>query len=79
MDAKTNALAILEGIKKAGIDLITSLPDINCLDLINALERDSAIEHVPLCREEEGVGNLRRRAIGWQETGDHHAERRPVE
>lgn len=56
MDAKTNALAILEGIKKAGIDLITSLPDINCLDLINALEDDSAIEHVPLCREEEGVG-----------------------
>ena len=56
MDAKTNALAILEGMKKAGIDLITSLPDINCLDLINALERDSAIEHVPLCREEEGVG-----------------------
>jgi sulfopyruvate decarboxylase subunit alpha len=56
MDAKTNALAILEGIKKTGIDLITSLPDINCLDLISALERDSAIEHVPLCREEEGVG-----------------------
>lgn len=56
MDAKTNAIAILEGIKKAGIDLITSLPDINCLDLINALERDVAIEHVPLCREEEGVG-----------------------
>ena len=45
MDAKTNALAILEGIKKAGIDLITSLPDINCLDLINALEDDSAIAH----------------------------------
>ena len=41
MDAKTNAIAILEGIKKAGIDLITSLPDINCLDLINALERDT--------------------------------------
>ena len=56
MDAKTNALAILEGMKKAGIDLITSLPDINCLDLINALEHDAAIEHVPLCREEEGVG-----------------------
>jgi sulfopyruvate decarboxylase subunit alpha len=56
MDAKTNAIAVLEGIKKAGIDLITSLPDINCLDLINALERDAAIEHVPLCREEEGVG-----------------------
>ena len=56
MDAKTRATAILEGIKKAGIDLIASLPDINCLDLIDALERDAEIEHVPLCREEEGIG-----------------------
>ena len=56
MDAKTRAKAILEGIKKAGINLIASLPDINCLDLIDALERDTEIIHVPLCREEEGVG-----------------------
>jgi sulfopyruvate decarboxylase subunit alpha len=56
MDAKTSATAILAAIKKAGIDLVASLPDINCLDLINALERDSEVEHVPLCREEEGIG-----------------------
>ena len=56
MDTKTRATAILEAIKKAGIDLVASLPDINCLDLINALERDSDIIHVPLCREEEGIG-----------------------
>ena len=56
MDAKARAQAILEGIKKAGINLVASLPDINCLDLINALERDAEIIHVPLCREEEGVG-----------------------
>ena len=56
MDIKSSATAILQGIKKAGIDIIASLPDINCLDLINALERDSDINHVPLCREEEGVG-----------------------
>lgn len=55
-DAKIRAAAILAAIKKAGIDLVASLPDINCLDLINALERDSEIEHVPLCREEEGIG-----------------------
>ncbi len=55
-DTKARALALLEGIKKAGINLIASLPDINCLDLINALERDAEIIHVPLCREEEGVG-----------------------
>ena len=48
-ETKTRATAILEAIKKTGIDLVASLPDINCLDLINALERDSDIIHVPLC------------------------------
>ena len=56
MDTRTRAAAILEAIKKSGINLVASLPDINCLDLINALERDSDIIHVPLCREEEGIG-----------------------
>ena len=55
-DAKKRATDILAAIKKAGIDFVASLPDINCLDLINALERDSEIDHVPLCREEEGIG-----------------------
>jgi sulfopyruvate decarboxylase subunit alpha len=56
MDAKTRAKEILAGIKKAGIDFIASLPDVNCLDLIEALEADTDIVHVPLCREEEGIG-----------------------
>src|SRR5258708_34582487 len=55
-ETKTRPIAILEAIKKAGIDPVASLPDINCFDLINALDRDSDIIHVPLCREEEGVG-----------------------
>jgi sulfopyruvate decarboxylase subunit alpha len=55
-DEKIRAAAILAAIKKAGINLVASLPDINCLDLIDALERDAEIEHVPLCREEEGIG-----------------------
>ncbi|HEY2987921.1 MAG TPA: thiamine pyrophosphate-binding protein [Candidatus Binatia bacterium] len=56
MDAKARARAILDGAKKAGVNLVASLPDINCLDLIDALERDAEIIHVPLCREEEGIG-----------------------
>jgi sulfopyruvate decarboxylase subunit alpha len=56
MDTKTRAAAILEAVKKAGINLVASLPDINCLHLINALEQDADIVHVPLCREEEGIG-----------------------
>src|SRR5258708_39053906 len=55
-ETKTRPIAILEAIKKAGIDPVASLPDINCFDLINALDRDSDIIHVPLCREEEGIG-----------------------
>jgi sulfopyruvate decarboxylase subunit alpha len=55
-DAKTGATAILAAMKQAGIDLVASLPDINCLDLIDLLERDTEVEHVPLCREEEGIG-----------------------
>ena len=55
IDAKTRATAILAAIKKAGINLIASLPDINVLDLIDALERDADDEHV-LVREEEGIG-----------------------
>jgi sulfopyruvate decarboxylase subunit alpha len=56
METKTQAITIVDGIKKAGIDIIASLPDINLLDVIGELERDGEIIHVPLCREEEGVG-----------------------
>lgn len=56
MDTKTRAVAVLDGIKKAGINIIASLPDINLLDLIGELEHDGEVIHVPLCREEEGVG-----------------------
>jgi sulfopyruvate decarboxylase subunit alpha len=53
---KIAAAAILAGLKKAGINFIATLPDEKMLELIRAVERDSEIKHVPLCREEEGVG-----------------------
>lgn len=53
---RSDAELVLEGIKAAGIDLVASLPDINLVDLIALLERDPSIIHVPLCREEEGIG-----------------------
>ena len=54
--AKTSAVAILAGLKKAGIDFIATLPDEKMLELIRAVERDTELKHVPLCREEEGIG-----------------------
>lgn len=48
--------AILEGLKEAGIDLIATLPDINLKNLLTLVEAETDIIHVPLCREEEGIG-----------------------
>jgi sulfopyruvate decarboxylase subunit alpha len=50
------AQAILAGLKMAGIDFVATLPDEKMLELIRAVENDPHITHVPLCREEEGIG-----------------------
>ncbi len=47
---------ILAGLKEAGIDLVASVPDINLLELLNLLSEDKDITHVPVGREEEGIG-----------------------
>ncbi len=48
--------AIVAGLKKAGIDFVATLPDEKMLEVIRAVERDRQLKHVPLCREEEGIG-----------------------
>lgn len=47
---------ILGGLKEAGINLVASLPDINLTQLLQVIQEDQEITHVPLCREEEGIG-----------------------
>lgn len=48
--------AIVAGLKKAGIDFVATLPDEKMLEVIRAVEGDRQLKHVPLCREEEGIG-----------------------
>jgi sulfopyruvate decarboxylase subunit alpha len=50
------AQTIVEALKGAGINLIASLPDINLSELLREVEEDRDFIHVPLCREEEGIG-----------------------
>lgn len=50
------ARQILAGLKEAGINLVASVPDINLLQVINLLYEDKQITHVPVGREEEGIG-----------------------
>lgn len=47
---------ILTGLKEAGINLVASVPDINLLELINLLYKDPGVIHLPVGREEEGIG-----------------------
>jgi len=56
MGTTEGARQILAGLKEAGINLVASVPDINMLQLINLLSKDKEIAHVPVGREEEGIG-----------------------
>ena len=69
MGTIAGAQNILAGLKAAGIDLVASVPDINMLELINLLYQDKEIAHVPVGREEEGIGVC---------TGAHLGGKRPA-
>lgn len=47
---------IVGAMKVAGVDFVTSLPDANLAKLLAAVDEEQEIIHVPLCREEEGIG-----------------------
>ena len=50
------ATEIVSGMKQAGINFVATLPDVNLAQLLRAVEDDRDLLHVPLCREEEGIG-----------------------
>jgi sulfopyruvate decarboxylase subunit alpha len=56
MDAQQQALRIVAGMKKAGIDFVATLPDEKMVEVIRAVAKDPDLQHIPLCREEEGIG-----------------------
>jgi sulfopyruvate decarboxylase subunit alpha len=50
------ARTIWSGLKSAGVNLVATLPDVNLARLLSEIEQDTDVIHVPLCREEEGIG-----------------------
>ena len=56
MSTEQAAATIVDGLKQAGISLVATLPDINLSQLLQVVESDADLLHVPLCREEEGIG-----------------------
>ena len=47
---------IYNGLKNAGINFIVSVPCANLKKLLNLIDDDDDIKHVPVTREEEGFG-----------------------
>jgi sulfopyruvate decarboxylase subunit alpha len=56
MADKTGPQLIVDGMKEAGVDFLTSLPDANLAKLLALVDADPELTHLTLCREEEGVG-----------------------
>ncbi|WP_242492493.1 sulfopyruvate decarboxylase subunit alpha [Methanolobus psychrotolerans] len=54
--AMTPSESVFKGIKDAGIDFIVSVPCANLKELIPMVDAAPDIIHVPVTREEEGVG-----------------------
>jgi len=49
-------IALYEMIKDSGIDLILSLPCILLKGLLEEIDERQEIQHIPITREEEGIG-----------------------
>lgn len=48
--------AVYNGIKQAGINFIVSVPCVNLSKVLEMIDEDDEIIHVPVTREEEGTG-----------------------
>jgi len=49
-------MAVYRGLKDAGIDFAASVPCVNLQQLLALVKGDAEIIHIPVTREEEGVG-----------------------
>ena len=50
------SLAVYRGLRRADIDFVASVPCVNLQELLELVDLDPDIIHLPATREEEGVG-----------------------
>ncbi len=56
MPSIENANLILQSLQRAGIEVVASLPDAFLVHVIEGLEMSNEFLHLPVTREEEGIG-----------------------
>lgn len=60
--------AVYGGLKRAGIDFVVSLPCVNLGKIMAMVDRDLDMIHVPVTREEEGLGICAGAYLGGKKT-----------
>ena len=60
--------AVYYGLKDAGIDFVVSVPCVNLSRLLEMIDEDENIIHVPVTREEEGIGLCAGAYLGGKKT-----------
>lgn len=60
--------AIYDGLKDIGIDFVVSVPCVNLSRLLDMLDDDDEIIHIPVTREEEGIGICAGAYLGGKKT-----------
>ena len=50
------AREILNSLREAGVDFVATLTEANLHELVVALAKEEGVHHVPVTREEEGIG-----------------------
>jgi sulfopyruvate decarboxylase subunit alpha len=60
--------AVYKGLKSAGINFIVSVPCVNLGKILDIIDEDKEIIHVPVTREEEGIGICAGAYLGGKKT-----------
>ncbi len=71
-----NSRLIYDALKASGVRIVSALPETWLVHLIRMADDDPEMTLVRLAKEEEGVGDLGRRAPGRREVRDADAEPR---
>ena len=68
MPSVENANVILQSLQRAGIDVVASLPDAFLVHVLEGLDASNEFLHLPVTREEEGIGICTGAYLGGKRT-----------
>ena len=68
MPTVENANIILQSLQRAGIEVVASLPDAFLVHVIEGLDASNEFVHLPVTREEEGIGICTGAYLGGKRT-----------